>query len=288
MKATLFTMLGWFGLMLGTTASAEAQVDADDLGLFVSGTMHIESTRTNWPDPDALMAFFERATVAGLTEGREHGMRWSIGADIGWLRNEPRAAEVIAVTQAMGVEWDIHAHQMADRPECYSKIMWLGGVANTVASGLNTSEIDALRRTLRARDGTTWRARVLWGITLRTGHGVGADDQAYGVWQPASSAAWQDHDPRGSLIAVGGGDRTLGGAELFALALGAFGSDAPVTSATINVSPSTLTVVGSADGIDVIEEWAARMGAIPFVQWGTISETAAAWVAAGGISSRLE
>jgi hypothetical protein len=34
--------------------------------LHVSGTMHIESAVTNWPDINNLLAFFQRATAAGL------------------------------------------------------------------------------------------------------------------------------------------------------------------------------------------------------------------------------
>jgi len=264
---------------------AEAQTE-----LYVSGTMHIESSPARWPDPVALVEFFTRATAAGHSSGRATGMRWSIGADIGWLRNEPAAAAVIAATEDLGVEWDIHAHNSADRPECYVKIRDFGGTPNRVASGLMVSEIDALRRPLTASDGTRWGAAVLWGLVIRAGHDPGADDRAFGVWRPRNSTDWKRHAPLGSLIAVGGGGRTLDSTADFALRLaaGTAGRGEPISSATINVAPDTLQVVDTTDGIDEIEAWADTMALLPHVQWATIRETAADWVAAGGVPSRVE
>lgn len=264
---------------------AEAQTE-----LYVSGTMHIESSPDRWPDPVALVDFFTRATAAGSGSGRATGMRWSVGADIGWLRNEPAAAAVIAATEDLGVEWDIHAHNAADRPECFVKIRDLGGSPNRVASGLLVSEIDALRRARTASDGTRWGAQVLWGLVVSAGHGPGSDDRAFGVWRPRNSTDWKRHAPLGSLIAVGGGGRTLDSTTDFALGLaaGTVGRGEPISSATINVAPDTLRVVDTTDGIDEIEAWADTMALLPLVQWATIRETAADWAAAGGVPSRVE
>ena len=280
--ATWFFGLSAAGL-LGAAASADAQTT-----LYVSGTMHIESDPARWPDPDAFLAFFARATAAGHSADRATGMRWSVGADIRWLREEPRAAEMIAATELLGVQWDIHAHAASDRANCYAKIRDLGGRPNRVASGLIVTEIDALRRTTYASDGTAWRAAVLWGLVESSGHGPGADDRAFGVWRPKSSTEWKRHSLTGSLIAVGGGDRTLDGTSTFALALatGTAGRGEPVSSATINVAPQTLLVVDTTDGIDEIETWAADMALLDNVELATINETAAAWVAAGGVPSR--
>jgi hypothetical protein len=82
--------------------------------LYISGTMHIETSRTKWPQPDALLAFFQRAIAAGKVGSQTTGMRWSIGADVGWLTGEPRAAEIIRTLSALGVEWDIHAHSATE------------------------------------------------------------------------------------------------------------------------------------------------------------------------------
>lgn len=278
--ATGFTA---FLATLAHASPASAQTE-----LYVSGTMHIESNPARWPDPAALVDFFTRATAAGRSSGRATGMRWSIGADIGWLRNEPEAAAVIAATEALGVEWDIHAHSAADRAECNVEIRDMGGTPNRVASGLLVSEIDAFRRPTTATDGTRWGAQVLWGLVLRAGHGAGADDRAFGVWRPRSSADWRRHAPSGSLIAVGGGGRTLDSTIDFAvgLAAGTVGRGEPISSATINVAPDTLQVVDTTDDIAAIEAWAATMALLPHVQWATIRETAADWAAAGGIPSR--
>ena len=51
--------------------------------------------------------------------------------------------------------------------------------------------------------------------------------------------------------------------------------------------PQALAVVGTADGIAQIEAWAARVGAMAPVRWSTLQETATAWLAAGGLPSRV-
>jgi hypothetical protein len=215
-------------------------------------------------------------------------MRWSIGADIGWLEGAPRAADVIRQTEALGVEWDVHAHQVPDRANVAAAITRLGGHPNTVASGGLLREFDALRDTIRGRDGATWRADILWGIANRPLHGPGADDNSVGLWRPKSMQEWSTHDPDGRLIAVGAGTRRLDDAERLAKLPSSGPSDKalPIVSATIMVAPRTLTVVGTADGIDTLEAWASRVGALANVHWETIRETAQAWVAAGGIASR--
>jgi hypothetical protein len=125
-------------------------------------------------------------------------------------------------------------------------------------------------------------------LVIRAGHGAGADDRAFGLWRPRSSSEWRRHASSGSLIAVGGGGRTLDSTMDFALGLaaGSVGRGEPISSATINVAPDTLQVVDTTDGIAEIEAWAATMALLPHVQWATIRETAADWVAAGGIPSR--
>ncbi|MCX7014700.1 MAG: hypothetical protein NTW86_19485 [Candidatus Sumerlaeota bacterium] len=263
--------------------------DARAPRLYVSGTMHIETNPGSWPNPDRLLAFFERATKAGRVAGRDTGMRWSIGADIGWLEGEPRAGEIIRATEAMGVEWDVHAHKMQDRPRCAAAIRRLGGHPNAVASGLIATELGELRSPIQSSDGSSWQAEVVWGIVRRPGHGPGADDNAAGLWRPKSAEEFTVDDPAGHLVAVGGGSRRLEEAEKLAKDLAAGDVDRPpVISATIMVSPRLLAIVGTEDGIEAIEAWANRVGAMPVAQWATIRETAKAWLAAGAIPSRMD
>jgi len=254
----------------------------------VSGTMHIETNRRSWPDPDRLMEFFRRATAVGKSARRDSGMRWSIGADIGWLEGERRAAEIIKATEALGVQWDIHAHQMADRPACAAAITRFGGHANEVCSGLVAYEIEALRAPLKGRAGNTWQAQVLWGVVRRPNHGPGSDDNSFGLWRAKNGMDFLEHDANGKLVAVGGGTRQLAGAERLAIELGKGANRPPVTSATVMVSPRTFTVIGTNDGIEAIEAWAARMAKMPQVRWATISETASLWLKAGGVPSRTQ
>ena len=257
--------------------------------LYLSGTMHIESNPASWPDADALVAFLERATRSGHVGDQASGMRWSIGADLGWLRGEPRAGEIIRRTEALGVEWDIHAHELSDRADVYAEIQGLGGHPNDVASGLVYTEIDPMRDPLTNGTGDSWQARVLWGVVWQPRHGPDSDDFAVGVWRPKSAAEWTTHDANGSLIAVGGGSRELSAIGRFAETVAAdAGALPPVISATVMVSPRRLVIPDTSDGIEAIEEWANRVGALRGLRWATIRETADAWVAAGSVPSRMD
>lgn len=265
----------------GGTSAAPSMV-------YLSGTMHIESNRLRWPNVDRLLAFYARATQAGRVGSQTRAMKWSVGADIGWLQGEPRAAEAITKLEAMGVEMDIHAHGFADRASCAARITQMGGHPNRVSSGNLTSEVDRLRLPVVDASGATWQAEVLYGIVTQSGHGPGVDDEAYGLWRPKSGADWKTHDPQGSLIAMGGGPRSLAGATALIERLKTATGAAPVYSSTIMVHPDSLVVVDSNDGIDQIEAWAATAGLNGNVRWATVSETAAAWLSAGGVPSRIE
>lgn len=255
--------------------------------LHISGTMHIESAVTNWPDIDALIAFFRRATATGKVGAQSSTMRWSIGADINWLEREPRAGEVISTLSALGVEWDVHAHSDADRVRCATRIKALGGTPSSVASGLINTEIDSLRARQTGSTGDTWQAESLWGIVISDGHTTGADDTAAGLWRPRSATDWKAHDPNANLVAVGNAGRTLSSAESLATKIAAGGYGQPVYSATLNVAPKTLKIIDTTDGIDQIEAWATRVGAMSVVKWASISATASAWRDAGGLASRV-
>lgn len=279
MRSLMKLLFALVALCLGVTSHAQAQST-----LYISGTMHIESNLEHWPDPDAMIDFFDRVTS-------RTDMKWSVGADIDWLNNEPRAAEIIGTTSGWGVEWDIHAHDGLDRAECHKLITDMGGRPTSVISGLLVDEIAGLRSPLVASDGSSFQPRVLWGLVLAGGHPIpAADDRSYGVWRPSNAPYWKTHNHFGNLIAVGGGHRTLGAIERFAAALdaGMVGNGEPVTSATVNVTPDTLTVVDTTDGVADIELWANHMAALSYVEFATIRETANAWVAAGSVASRTE
>ncbi|MGQ0603558.1 MAG: hypothetical protein ACT4QE_17905 [Anaerolineales bacterium] len=241
--------------------------------LYVSGTMHIGNNPQRQPkDVDVFIEFFRRVIATGV--------KWSIGADIGWLEGEPRAGEVIRATEAMGVEWDVHAHSAADRIRCAAKISALGGHPNTVVSGLTVAEIDSLRAA-QSGNGVTWTPAVPYGLVLQTGHGFGSDVNDVGVWQSASSSDYATHGPNGNLIAVGGGPRDLSAVEQLAAAIAQAGEYAPVTSITVMVHPQTLTVAETGEDIAGIEAIAARLATNPVVRWATLSAAAQAWIDAG-------
>lgn len=247
--------------------------------LYISGTTHIESAPKSWPDPDAFLAFLQQVTDLGL--------RWSVGADVGWLEGEPRAAEVIQKSEAMGVQWDVHTHAITDRAKAAYLITQLGGHPDSVVSGMLVNELDAMRQPLTYQ-GYTWTPQVLWGGTNCPGHAPGCDDLAAGLWSPLSSDQYQVHDPNGTLIRVGGGTHQLadGLALVRSIADGQY--DYPVISFTIMVAPSTLRIVESADGIEQIAAFVQQVKGYSFIRWATIEETAQAWVEAGRVPSRIE
>jgi len=254
-----------------TEPSLTTQTDQDTL-LYISGTMHIENNRQTWPDPEALLDFFERVTSLG--------MRWSVGPDIDWLRSEPRAGEIILATEAMGVEWDVHTHAMEDRAEAAARISELGGHPTDVASGLLVAELDTLRQPFTAADGFTWQAEALWGISGLSGsagHAPGNDDESIGLWRPASAADYTSHDPDGNLIAVGSGTIVnLGNSEALVESIAA-GNDYPsLLSISVMIQPKTLQTPKSDEGLIEIENWFYRLNQYPFVRWATFSETAEA------------
>lgn len=262
--------------------------------LYVSGTMHIETSPARWPDPDKLIAFFQRATAAGKVGSQSTGMRWSIGADTGWLNGEARAGEIIRTLSALGVEWDVHVHSASDRAKAAQRIVALGGTPNKVLSGVQVSDIDSVRSAQSGTAGYSWLATDLWGMVRTGSHSAGSEDFSSGLWQPRSTADWQAHDPAASLVAVGGGSRALASAETMASQLTTTGGyTAPIYSTTIMVDSFTLTVSDAAnattstDGIDTIEAFASRMGARANVRWATLSGTATAWRTAGSMPSRV-
>lgn len=260
--------------------------------LYVSGTMHIETSPLRWPNPDNLIAFFQRAVNAGRVASQATGMRWSIGADVGWLNGEARAGEVIRTLSAIGVEWDIHVHSAADRAAAAQRIIALGGTPTTLLSGVKTSDLDSVRSALAGTGSYSWQAGSVWGMVREGSHAAGSEDFSKGLWLPRSSSEWQAHDPSKSLIAVGGGERSLASVESLATQL-AQGYTAPLYSATVMVDSFTLTVSDAAnastssDGIAQIEAFASRVGARANVRWATPAATAAAWRTAGAVPSRI-
>jgi len=247
--------------------------------LYISGTTHIETKPQTWPDVDAYLAFLQQVT--------DLGMRWSVGADIGWLEGEPRAAELIQKSEAIGVQWDIHTHNMNDRAKAAYLITQMGGHPNTVISGMLISEFDAMLQPL-SYQGFTWTPQVLWGGTQCPGHRSGCDVDFVGLWSPTSGSDYFSHNPNSDLVHVGGGTHYLDAGRKLAQAIANGEYSYPIISFTVMVAPSTLQVTSTGEGIEEITAFVNEMNTHSFVHWATIEETAQAWVKAGSVLSRLE
>lgn len=246
--------------------------------LYISGTTHIESKPQSWPDVDDYLAFLQQVT--------DLGMKWSIGADIGWLEGEPRAAELIQTSEALGVQWDIHTHDPQDRARAAFLITQMGGHPNAVISGMLVSEFNNIGT--QTYQGFSWTPQVLWGGTNCPGHRPGCDDLAAGLWIPLSAEQYTAHDPTGQYIRVGGGTHQLDDGRRLAQSIASGEYRYPVISFTLMVSPTTLQIVQSSDGISEITAFVNEMNQYSFVSWANIEETAQAWAAAGRVPSRIE
>ena len=248
--------------------------------LYISGTMHIESKSDSWPrDVDAFLAFLE-ATISA-------GMRWSIGADVGWLEGGERVAEIIERAGAMGVQWDVHTHEPADRAKAAYLLDQYGVTPTSVVSGLRIEEFDGLLQPL-VYQGYAWTPQVVWGGVLCVGHRPGCDDTSIALYRPMSSAEYALHNPNGALIRVGNTDHQLSTLdELLLQVAGHDFSDVPVLSFTVMVEPETLQIVNSEDGLTELLAFVERVHLNPSVRFGTIEEAAFAWEAAGSVPIQI-
>ena len=268
------------------TATATVQpADNDPTLLYISGTTHIESKPEVWPDVDAYLAFLQQVTALG--------MKWSVGADIGWLEGEPRATELIQASEALGVQWDVHTHSPQDRAKAAYLITQMRGHPSSVVSGMLVSEFSNIGP--QTYQGFTWTPQVLWGGTNCPGHRPGCDDYSAGLWIPFSAEQYATHNPNGQYIRVGGGTHQLDDGRVLAQAIANGDYPYPVISFTVMVAPTTLQVVGPevqiverGNGVAEIAAFVNEMNGYGFVRWANIEETAQAWVEAGSVPSRIE
>jgi hypothetical protein len=247
--------------------------------LYLSATMHIESSSNSWPnDAEAFLAYLEQTSAAGV--------HWSIGGDIGWLTGDPHAREIVTRAAALGVQWDVHAHKASDRGRIAATLASWGVTPTAVISGMLISEYNRIPASYTYND-YSWTPAIVWGGTKCAGHRPGCDSSAVGLYRPKSSLQYTVHSATGKLICVAGGNHQLATARSLADQIAAGQVTARVVGFTIMVSPTTLRVVESTDDIQSILAFVAEMNGVPFVRWATISETAQAWVQAGSVAVYL-
>jgi len=87
---------------------------------------------------------------------------------------------------------------------------------------------------------------------------------------------------------VGGGTHQLDDGRSLAQAIASGEYPFPVISFTLMVSPTTLKVVNSENGIAEIAAFVKEMNDYGFVRWANIEATAQAWAQAGSVPSRVD
>jgi hypothetical protein len=270
---------------LDSAISADSQLEPlptpSTINLYISATMHIESESDSWPvDANAFLSFLQQTISAGL--------RWSIGGDVDWLEGAENAQEIVQRSAAMGVQWDIHAHNTNDFAREASILASWGVAPTSVVNGFRIVDFDDLQAEYTDY-GVLWSPRVIWGGVHCVGHGEGCDDFSVAVYRPASGGQYNVHDPEGQFIKLGGGNHQLAGAENLAAQIAQGQHPYPVIGYTIMVEPETLRIATSAtDDVNAILAFVQRMNAYPFVRWATIEETVQAWVAAGEVAFQIQ
>ena len=282
-KYLSITLLMLFFLACGTPVSANAMPASVDQNpatlLYISATMHIESQPNSWPkDADAFISNIQQITDAGI--------HLSIGADIGWLTGGTRVQEIIQRTSAMGVQWDVHAHKQADRAKVAYLLSKYGVTPTSVISGMQINEFDTARKPSTYK-GYTWVPQVVWGGVKCVSHRSGCDDTSIALYRPTSSAKYDVHDPNGNIVRVGNSDHQLTTADALIAQIASGAYDVPVLSFTIMIDPKAFTIINSDDGLGEILAFAERIKQDPAVRFGTIEETAQAWVKAGSVPIQI-
>jgi hypothetical protein len=151
---------------------------------------------------------------------------------------------------------------------------------------MQISEFDMARRPSTYK-GYTWTPQVVWGGVKCVAHRPGCDDTSIALYRPTSSAKYDLHDPNGNIVRVGNSDHQLASADELLTQITAGQYTVPVLSFTIMIEPETLQIVNSEDGLDAILAFAERMNQNPSVHFGTVEETAQAWVAAGSVPIQI-
>ncbi|RIK30470.1 MAG: hypothetical protein DCC56_09100 [Anaerolineae bacterium] len=288
MKKLIIVILALFVLSACATSAAPTRppvvesVPATATGttLYISATMHIETKSDSWPaDKEAFLSFLQQTTDAGI--------HWSIGGDIGWLESAEDAQEIVQRSAAMGVQWDIHAHN----PDDFGKIAYIlnswGVTPTNVVSGFLIQNFDSLQASY-SYQGMSWSPQVIWGGVVCAGHKPGCDDSSISLYRPTSSSQFELHNPNGNIIKLGGGSHQLADAELLAAQIANGQYPYPVIGYTIMVEPETLRIAtSSTDDLNAILAFVERMNQYPFVRWATIQGTANAWVSAGEVPFQI-
>lgn len=256
--------------------------------VLISLAMHIEDASTTWPNRTDLVNF--------VNQVNECGMKFSLGADYGWLNNvalhdkgQPNTNGLPILTWLVeqGVELDSHCHDspFKNSADNANLIAQAGGVCSSISSGRIYSppedqDWEPLRDPVVPKSGgPSWQATAFWGAAT-FGHG-GEDDTHTTVWRPTSSYMWTYDEPTSDLMFIGNGNVTLAAAQELVQMIGDKQLTAGLFTTSIMIDP--VHFIGVKDGVTVDQlcQFSASIRSLPYAVWVVLEEVKTYWAEYG-------
>ena len=180
--------------------------------LYLSIVVHVEedtgtnnSPKNNVPDYDGSERIFDHfssvmrefAVIAA-----SHGAKINFGTEWTFADGVKKySPSFFPDLESMGHSIDAHAHEShIDYHEVRARIIQAGGSPTSVASGMRE---DHIYQEMAYLDTLYPEFQILWGVAS-AGHGQG-EPLAGWAWRP-SGTDWEQHDPGGNYINIGGGE----------------------------------------------------------------------------------
>ena len=180
--------------------------------LYLSIVVHVEedtgansTPKDNVPDYDGSKKIFDHFSMVMSRFAKvaaQHGAKINFGTEWTFADGVKNySPSFFSDLKSMGHSIDAHAHEShIDYHEVRARIIEAGGSPNSVASGMRE---DRIYQQMAYFDTVYPEFQILWGIAS-AGHGQG-EPLAGWVWRP-SGTDWEQHDPAGNYINIGGGE----------------------------------------------------------------------------------
>jgi hypothetical protein len=196
------------------TKPLHEQPDTEDYmsPLYLSVVVHVEedtgannTPKNNVPDYDGskqIFDHFSNAMSGFAVIASSHGAKINFGTEWTFADGVKNyRPSFFSVLESIGHSIDAHAHEShIDYHEVRASIAEAGGSPTSVASGMRE---DNIYQEMAYFDILYPEFQILWGVAS-AGHGEG-EPVAGWVWRP-SGTNWEQHDPGGNYINIGGGE----------------------------------------------------------------------------------